>query len=106
MEAERAFEGWSPNFVKAVACAMSENVYSAALAWLLSTVELPPEARLAILLALAPDLSPETVIRHAEREWHDVDILVHVAAGDAAGVVAVENKIKAIEHSRQLAKYD
>ncbi len=106
MDQERVFEGWTPNFVEAVACAMSENVYSAALAWLLSTGDLPAEARVSILRALAHALPENTTIRHAEREWRDIDVLVHVVVEGKPGVVAIENKIKAIEHSQQLTKYD
>jgi hypothetical protein len=100
------FANWKQNFVEAAACAMSENVYSATLGWLLSTPELSQESRRHLLTALAGRLGDSISIKRATPEWHDIDLLVELQLDGKEAVVAVENKIKSLEHSYQLSKYD
>ncbi len=94
------------NALEALVLADRENVHSAMLAWLLRSPEFPLEARWGLLCTLAQLPTSEPAEIHTRTEWGDLDILVEIGGRDQAGLVAIENKLKARESDDQLGRYD
>lgn len=106
-ELEGWFTDWRPSFLESLIAAQKENLHSAALGWLLQAEELPLGGRVQLLEALGVPRIAETESISTRTEWDDIDVFVELeAAGRPLGIVAIENKLKASEHSEQLTRYD
>jgi hypothetical protein len=94
-------------FLEWVSRAASEQVYSAAFAWLLSEQsDLSLAQRLDVVAKLTyADTSKGRSIA-VRTEWKDIDLLLTIDLPAGPLVVAIENKIKAAEGEGQLGHYD
>lgn len=107
IDPERYFKDWRPSFLERLIGAQRETIHSAVLAWLLETSELPIEARVAILKALGVELPFAPTALSTTTEWNDIDVIIETPTPDGStGIIAIENKLKSIEHDDQLATYD
>lgn len=98
------------NFVEHVAIASKEVVFSAAIAWLLGeSSPLDLDKRLTLIAeAFALNFQDRGVAGIvAETEWRKIDVLLTLENEDhqVVGRIAIENKINATEHGRQLQNY-
>jgi PD-(D/E)XK nuclease superfamily len=94
-------------FVDWVSRAASEQVYSAAFAWLLSDQStLSLDERLDVVAKLTDDVTSQGRLIAVKTEWKDIDLLLTIDLPAGPLVVAIENKIKAAEGEGQLGDYD